>query len=41
MRIITEKSSQGRRVLWFAAIYVASVTAFAIITGILSLLVQK
>jgi hypothetical protein len=45
VRIITEKRNGdenpklGKRALWFAGIYVASVVVFAIVSGMLSLLV--
>jgi hypothetical protein len=45
VRIITEKHNGsenpklGKRALWFIGIYVASVVAFAAVSGMLSLLV--
>jgi hypothetical protein len=42
MRIITEdKPRLSKRLLWFVAIYAASVTAFAAISGLLELLLPK
>jgi hypothetical protein len=35
----TEKRNLGKRVPWFVAIYLASVIAFAVVAGMLSLLV--
>jgi hypothetical protein len=38
--IFTESPKLGRRALWFAGIYVASVLVFAAVASLLSLLVQ-
>jgi hypothetical protein len=42
VRIITEaKPRLGKRLLWFVAIYAASVLAFGAICGLLELLLPK